>query len=116
MSTEDNQAKTTPPQEETPVKKEPPRVPLLLDVSLSISQTAIIVLGCAVALVSLFAKADLVMIALRSGAAMLSVGLLMWLFNWFLSRNSLEIARQELLSEMEAADEDRGESTVEKKA
>jgi hypothetical protein len=105
-------------------KKRPERqtvaLPNLIDFSLSAAQLAVLLVGLATVLISIGSRASIWTVALRGGVAMVSLGLLLWLVNWMLSKGSLELARQELLEELEkqkAEQEDDGvDSTVEIKA
>jgi hypothetical protein len=116
MSEEEKMANN--PTEEAPVPKvkAPERLPFLLDFSFSVSKMVVILLGLITLFVSLISGAVLWMATLRSAAAMLSVGFTLWLVNWLIARDSLEIVRQEILSRMEEAPVEEVASTVEKVA
>ena len=72
------------------------RLPLLLDFTLTISKVCVGIVGGLVALISIQVGTPLWTAALRSGAAMLLTGMVLWVFNWFLLRRSLEIAVLEM--------------------
>jgi len=115
------------PQEEGAPKKTMGPVPLLLDVSFTTAKILIILAGAIIGIVSVLSGATWLATAIRSGAAVLSMGLLLYLANFLLSRNALEAARMRLLAEMQsasanaeaaarAAAESAGQSTIEKQA
>jgi hypothetical protein len=93
-------------------------LPVMIDFSLSVSKLLVLLVGLMTVIVSVFSGATPPMTALRGGMAMFTVGLCVWAFNWLLSRNSLELARQDLMREMEAAkarqqENEKASSTVE---
>ena len=96
-----------PPPEPKPEEPRKPKnakvvpIPLMLDFSLSVSRLMVLLVGLMTCVVSLVSGASIPMIILRGSLAMLSVGLVMWAFNWVLARNSLELARLELMAELE---------------
>jgi uncharacterized membrane protein len=90
-----NKAEKTDPGQAAGKKAAAHRVPLLLETALTLSQLSLIVTGVSIFVMSMQAGADLTTSALRSGAALLVVGLVLWLANWLLARGSLEaVARQ----------------------
>lgn len=66
------------------------RLPILLEMALTLSRLLILLAGVSAALLSLKAGAGLPMAIARGGAALLISGLLLWLVNWMLARRSLE--------------------------
>jgi hypothetical protein len=71
------------------------RGPLLLETAITLSQLGLVITGASIFALSLQSGADFITSALRSGAAVLVVGLVLWLLNWWLARGSLAaIARQ----------------------
>jgi hypothetical protein len=96
--------------------KKPERLPFLLSFTFSLAQLVVILLGLSVAVLSMLSGATLFMAVLRASAAMLSVGVLLYLVNWLISRNSLEIIRQQIISKREKYDVDQGTNTLEKAA
>lgn len=93
--------------------KKPERLPFLLSFTFSLAQLVVILLGLSVAILSMLAGAALFMAVLRASAAMLSVGIVLYLVNWYLSRNSLEAIRQEIIRKSEKYNVDKGTSTLE---
>jgi hypothetical protein len=95
-------------------------IPLLLDVSFTASQILLLATGVLIAAISALSGAGWLECVIRSAAAVLSLGLLLYLVNWMLSRNSLEAARLQLLREIataRAAEENLAvQSTIEKTA
>jgi hypothetical protein len=116
MSEEEKKTNNTSEEEPAPKVKSPEGLPFMLDFSFSVSKLVVILLGLVTLFVSLISGAVLWMATLRSAAAMLSVGFLLWLLNWLISRDSLEIVRQEILRNMEEAQVEEVASTVEKVA
>ena len=113
--------KGTKPEEEKkpgPAPEEAPktvvRVPLLIDFTLSVAKMIVILVGILTAVISLIAGATLTVAALRSAAAIFSVGLAFWMVNWWIANYSLEAVRLELKEELEA--EQHPPSTVERSA
>ena len=120
MSEEKSKAKEQTPandkQEQAEDKpKQPVHLPLLLDFTLSVAKVTVALIGALTAVLSTIAGASVVITVLRSGAAMLAVGLMFWLVNWIIAHNFLEITQKELAHELEAV-QDRAHSTVEKSA
>jgi hypothetical protein len=110
-------AAVNPPAPEAPKKPrqllKEARVPLLLDFSLTVAKVAVLLAGALTAGVSAAAGASIPAVILRGAAAMFSLAALFWTVNYLLARGTLEIARQEALTEMEKAREERPASTVE---
>jgi|SRR5579859_4703521 len=73
-----------------------PRAPLLLEMTITLSQLGLVIAGTSIFALSLQAGADLITSALRSGAAVLVVGLVLWLVNWLLARGSLEAVMRQM--------------------
>ncbi len=94
------------------------QVPTLLDMVFSTAQLLVVIVGVLIAGLSFFSGATVMMTTIRSGAAVLSLGLLMWLASWLVARGSLESARQQMPESVKAAEagSERGTSTVEKEA
>ncbi len=81
------------------------QVPLLLDIFFSVSRLIVIIVGLLTVTISIFAGASLVWAVVRAGAAMLTVGLLLWLASWLVARGALESTRLELLQALKASEE-----------
>jgi hypothetical protein len=73
----------------------------MLEFTFSVSKLVVLFTVIVVAALSIFAGASLVDVLTRTGSAMLSVGLLAWLFNWLIARKSIETVRLELGQEAE---------------
>lgn len=85
-------------------RKQQPAVPYLLELSLTLWQVLVLTVGVLTAVLSWVNGADLIMITVRSGAAMFSLGALAWLTNWMLSQQMLEaVARFQESKKEEAA-------------
>jgi len=65
--------------------------PLLLDFSLTVSRLVVLGVGLATGLLSALAGATLWAVALRTGLAILGLGLLLWGLNTLVNHNALEI-------------------------
>ncbi|MBI3762796.1 MAG: hypothetical protein HY260_13190 [Chloroflexi bacterium] len=74
----------------------PGRPTLLLETAHTLSQILVTTVGVGVALMSVLAGADLLMVIARAGGAVLAVGWLLWLANWLLQRGVSETARRQL--------------------
>lgn len=93
------------------------QLPFMLDFTFSVSSIVVMVMGILTTIISVFSGASLMMATIRGGIAVISVGFLLWVINWTLSRDSLEITRQELLVAIEDASSNKDvESTFEKEA
>lgn len=93
--------KTKPLLEAKPQRKDQPHLPLLLDFSLTLSKVCVGVVGGLVALLSILAGNPLWTAALRAGVGMIVTGAVLWVFNWFLMRRSLEIAVIEMAKRLD---------------
>jgi hypothetical protein len=102
--------------EDHPRPKPANELPFMLDFALSVTQLVVILTGLITLAVSLFSGAVLGMAAVRAGVAVLAVGLVLWLVNYLLARNSLEAVRMQMVSELERTHRDGTASTVEKTA
>ncbi len=96
--------------------KKPERLPFLLSFTFSLAQLVVVLMGVSVAVLSMLSGATIWMSVLRASACMLSIGILLWLVNWFISRNALESLRQEIIKKSEINNVDKGTSTLEKAA
>lgn len=82
------------------------RLPMLVEISLTVSQILILVVACITAFLSIIARADILTIFLRTAVAILSVGLPVFFLNWLIGRYFVEatiIDWQEIISKKEAA-------------
>jgi len=73
---------------EPKLKKQKP-MPILLETAFTISRSLVILTGAGVAVLSLLAGNDIVVTALRSVAAILVTGFLLWVITWLLIRGSM---------------------------
>jgi len=89
-------------------------IPIMLDFTLTIAKVIVILVGLATFTLSLLAGCSLQIVALRTGTAMFSIGLLLWLSNWLLSRNALEALRAEIIKAQHPAEDSH--STIERQA
>jgi len=105
MSEEENKENL---QEESlePKKNKKPAVPYLLELSITLWQLLVLAVGVLTAVLSWLNGVEVLMITLRSGAAMLSLGALAWLTNWMLNQQMLEaLVRFQESKKEEAAQE-----------
>ncbi len=100
-------------QSESAKKKQPVPVPLLLDASITATQIVVLVVGVSTLVLSLLAGALMWVAALRGAAALLAVGLILWLANWHLARHTMEAAYAKL---QQKAEKEPVESTIERSA
>jgi membrane protein YdbS with pleckstrin-like domain len=83
------------PEKKSAVKEKGPsapkgmRIPILWELINTIARIVVLLLGIAVGFLSYQAGCAPIWIAIRSGAAMLALGLLFWLIYWFVARGSL---------------------------
>ncbi|MBN1536723.1 MAG: hypothetical protein JW908_08335 [Anaerolineales bacterium] len=64
-------------------------LPVLFDVSLSISKLVVLLIGVLTSAISIVSGANAFSAALRGSLAMLAVGLTLWLINWIMVKESL---------------------------
>lgn len=86
--------------------------PILLEMAQTIWRILIILSGLATTVISYLSGCGVVTSAIRGGIAILTIGILAWLMNWFLIQHSLETVRTQL---QKATEEDRA-STIDKAA
>lgn len=67
------------------------KLPVLWETVNTFSQLIVTLLGLAVAVVSYINGSGFLMSAVRAGAAMLGVGLVLWLIYWMVARGSLDL-------------------------
>lgn len=84
-----------------PKKAAPPhrRAPILIEVVYTLCVIIVIGVTLSVALISWLAGADLLMIVVRTGSALLVTGLLLWVIYWFMANGVVEARRQQVLDE-----------------
>jgi hypothetical protein len=88
------------------------QVPLLLDVAFNFSIIFILLVGGLVAVISLLAGVDPLNTALRTGLAILLLGLGLYGLAWYLSKSSLDTALAEKQKQVEEASEQDDVSTT----
>lgn len=89
------------------------RVPLLQETAFTVTKLTLLTTGPLIVGLSLQAGATLLMAAVRAGAAVLVVGLLLWGANWVLARSALEVMHMQL---KEAAEQHAPSATIELEA
>lgn len=100
-----------------PKKAKPPRrrAPILLELTYTLF--VLIVLGASVstAVISLLAGADLLMVVVRSGGVLLSVGFILWVVYWLMATGIIEARRQQVIEEAarQKAATEKAQSTLE---
>jgi ABC-type microcin C transport system permease subunit YejB len=62
------------------------RLPLLIEISLTVTQILIFVIAITTAVLSILAHADMLTIFLRTAVAIVVIGIPAFLFNWLLGR------------------------------
>ena len=107
----DNQEKSSPARRQDPNVK----VPYLLDFLYNFAVIFIVLVGILVAALSLTANVDLLHVALRTGVAVLVLGIALFGLSWYLSKSSLDAALKNAEEQMQAAQGD-GHSTKEVEA
>ena len=76
-------------------------IPLLLEFTLTFSQLLVVITAVLVVTASILSGNNIWMTVLQTGIAVLAVGLLIWLANWFLSEGLLESTLAKLEEEAE---------------
>ncbi|MGB9673626.1 MAG: hypothetical protein ACPL3P_05770 [Anaerolineales bacterium] len=92
-----------PPNDETkkPPESKPskglthPSLPYILDFSFSISNLIILLAGVITTSISLFHGAEVIWAVIRGGLAMLGLGAVIWLLNYYLANQVLEVAAKD---------------------
>ena len=103
----------------TPASKKvkPPRrrAPILLELTYTLFVLVVIGAGVSTAVISLLAGADMLMVVVRSGGALLSTGFILWIVYWLMATGIIEVRRQQVLEEAakQKAAAEKGQSTVE---
>lgn len=106
----ENQENTS---DEAPKKPKPQLVvPPLLEVTFSVSQTVIVLTLLVVVGLSYFSGAGLWLITFRGAVAILAVGPLMWILDWFVTNQHFEALR----NRNKPANEQHAQSRVHKEA
>lgn len=67
------------------------RLPVLWETVNTLSQLTITFTGLAVAVVSFFNGNNILMCAVRAGAAMLSIGIVLYIIYWMIARGSMDM-------------------------
>jgi len=82
---------------------------LLLTAVLTVSKVAVVVVAALTLVLSIQAGASLLKAALRSGAAMIIVGLLAWFVNWYLERTTLNQVQERFCAALEPGSQNAAE-------
>jgi hypothetical protein len=100
-----------------PKKVKPPRrrAPILLELTYTLFVLIVLGAGISTAVISLLAGADLLMVVVRSGGALLSVGFILWVVYWLMATGIIEARRQQVLEEAarQKAAAEKAQSTLE---
>ncbi|HHH83785.1 MAG TPA: hypothetical protein ENL35_12465 [Chloroflexi bacterium] len=86
------------------------RSPILIESALAVSKISILVTGISTAVLSALAGAPIFIIALRSGVAIIGLGLILWAMNYALARATLRSVREQIEKALQA-DIPQGSST-----
>lgn len=70
--------------------------PLLLETTFTLSKFGIIAVSVTTAGLSIYSGSNILTILIRSGVTMLSLGFLLWLVNWLVTRSLLEQVHSQL--------------------
>ena len=94
------------------------RAPILLELTYTLFVLIVIGVTLLTALLSLLAGADILMVVVRSGGALLSTGFILWIFYWIMATSIIEARRQHVLAEAarQKAAAEKAHSTVELEA
>jgi hypothetical protein len=90
MSKKDKQAESNTPEKKPNGKSSSNSLPVLFDVTFSISKLIVLFIGLLTAGISVASGATTVSAAMRGCLAMLAIGITLWLINWIMVRESLE--------------------------
>ncbi len=101
-----------------PKKAAPPRrrAPILLEAAYTLFVLVILGTGLSTALISWLAGADLLMVVVRAGGALLVTGLILWIVYWLMANGVVEARRQLVIEEAQkrkAAQAEQVQSTME---
>jgi hydrogenase-4 membrane subunit HyfE len=88
------------------------RIPLLVEMTFNASQVVIVVVTLATAILSFFAKADVITITFRTIVALIAVGIPVVLLNWMLGRYFINATVEEWKSALNEKKEKASESDV----
>jgi uncharacterized membrane protein len=97
-----NPARPTKPAKSSSVSKAAKgRLPFLNELAFTLARILVTVTAIGVALISFISGADITAIALRTGVAVLAVGLVCWLVNWILVGGGATLPQKDLESTAE---------------
>lgn len=88
------------------------RIPLLVEITFTASQVVIVLVTLATAIVSFFAKADVLTITFRTIVALIAVGIPVLLLNWMLGKYFINATVEEWKSALDEKAEKTSESDV----
>lgn len=89
------------------------RLPILWEVVNTFSQLIVTLLGLATAVISYLNGTNLFMSVVRAGAAMLAVGLVLWVIYWMIARGTLDLMHDlYAVRQKEKESQSAGRSTV----
>jgi len=91
------------------------RAPILLELTYTLFMLIIIGTGLSTAVLSLLAGADILMVVVRTGGALLTVGFVLWVTYWLMTASIIEVRRQQVIEEAakKRAAAEKGQSTLE---
>ncbi len=117
MSKKDKQAESKISEKAPSKKSSSGSLPVLFDVTFSISKLIVIFIGVFTSVISVISGATAISAAIRGCLAMLAIGMTLWLINWIMVRESLAgvlVKVNKLKSK--SSDGSSGASTFEKNA
>jgi len=91
------------------------RAPVLLELAYTLFMLMVIGAGVSTAVLSLLAGADILMVVVRTGGAVLSVGFILWVVYWLMATSIIEVRRQQVIEEAakQRAASEKAQSTME---
>jgi protein-S-isoprenylcysteine O-methyltransferase Ste14 len=72
--------------------RDTPKLPAVLEMTFSLASLLVVLIGAAVVILSLVAGCPIYVAALRGGAAILIVGLVLWMLAWILAGGTFSAA------------------------
>jgi hypothetical protein len=84
-------------------KKQPEAVPFFLETTFTVSKAIVVITAGLVAVLSILSGCPAIWIVARTAAAILSVGFILWLINWFVAKGTLDAEIAKLKEEDEKA-------------
>lgn len=85
-------------------------IPVLVQTTLSFSWGLVLITGIIVALISSLSGCEWMELLVRTGAAIIISGIILWIFSWIVTLGAVEIARQQTIIQLDDVTPDHDEN------